>query len=302
MSISVTCSCGARLEIDDKFAGKSVPCPDCQRPLNTTVAEQARELPVSGLAITSLVLATAGALTVLGSLAAVGVGIAAMRQIAREPKRFSGINIARAGTILGGVFTLVVLAALMSNDAFGVDALLRVFRHASDLDYKTGPGGQLTISQTNGDHNFLLQRPSSSWGKLKTKGDDKDLLMLVNLRSDAHLVCMSIAAEDKQGALDKAADRFRQSDLFRYLGRSGDTNAQSPELEAKKVPENDSELTVDVRLGGYDRTFLLRVVKMQKGGDMFLLAGGARKGRFGRTVDEIRRSFDSFKIEEAQAE
>src|SRR5579859_5391625 len=38
MAISLTCSCGARLEIDDKFAGQAIPCPDCQQPLNTAAA------------------------------------------------------------------------------------------------------------------------------------------------------------------------------------------------------------------------------------------------------------------------
>ena len=33
MAVSLKCGCGARLEIDDKFAGKVIPCPDCQRPL-----------------------------------------------------------------------------------------------------------------------------------------------------------------------------------------------------------------------------------------------------------------------------
>ena len=46
-----------RSMFDDTFAGKVVPCPDCQRPLNTQT-EEARDLPISGLAVTSVLLAT----------------------------------------------------------------------------------------------------------------------------------------------------------------------------------------------------------------------------------------------------
>src|SRR5262249_43799256 len=145
----------------------------------------------------------------------------------------------------------------------------------------------------NGDE-LALQRPSASWGKMKSTPANKidnDRLTLVNLREDAHLVCLIFTAEDEQAAMEQAAKRFRESDLFRNLSKP------SPEPEAKKVGET-KDMTLDVRLGGFDRTFLLRVVKMQKSGDMFLLAGGTRKGRFGRVVDDIRRSFDSFKLHE----
>jgi hypothetical protein len=298
MAISVTCSCGARLELDDKFAGKAIPCPDCQQPLNTQVAaDESRQGQLSGLAITSLILAMVGAFTIVGSLAAIVVGFLAMRQIAREPERFSGVRFARAGMIAGGVFTLVTLALLLSSDAFGVDSLLREFRHASDLEYKGDQGGLFKIQQPGRDNDFLIPRPSSAWGKLKAKGEDTDLLTLVNLREDAHLVCLSMVEQDEEAALDKAAERFRSSGLFRFLNRP-EAKAPTPEAEPRKVPENKNELILDVRVGNYDRTFLLRVVKGQKGGDIFLLAAGTRKGRFSRIVDDVRRAFDKFQVAE----
>ena len=53
MALSLTCSCGALLEIDDKFAGKIINCPDCNRPLNT--APPVPEPPLtSGFALASL--------------------------------------------------------------------------------------------------------------------------------------------------------------------------------------------------------------------------------------------------------
>ena len=296
MAISVTCSCGARLELDDKFAGKAIPCPDCQQPLNTKIAvDESRQVPVSGLAITSVILAIVGAFTIVGSLAAVVVGFFAMRQIAREPDRFGGLNFARAGTIAGGVFTLLTLALFMASDVFGVDSLLREFNNARDVDYKTDSGGQFKIPQTNGDHDFVIPRPSSAWGKLKAEGGAQELLTLVNLREDAHLLCISMPEQDEEAALDKAVERFRGSALFKNLNKP-EAKAPTPEPEPRTVPENKNERILDVRVGNYDRTFLLRVVKAQKGGDIFLLAAGTRKGRFGRIVEDVRRAFDKFQI------
>ena len=45
---------------------------------------------VSGLAITSLVLALVGSFTIVGSLAAIGAGYLALRQIGRAPDRIGG--------------------------------------------------------------------------------------------------------------------------------------------------------------------------------------------------------------------
>src|SRR5438067_12408526 len=89
MPIAVTCECGSRLEIDEKFLGKEILCPDCQRPLPTKPppAPPPLDLPnnrrVSGLAVLSLTLAMVGAFTVVGSLAAIAVGLLALREIAK---------------------------------------------------------------------------------------------------------------------------------------------------------------------------------------------------------------------------
>src|SRR5262245_6029568 len=131
MAISLTCSCGARLEIDDKFAGKLIPCPDCNKPLSTVANESPREVPVSGLAISSVALALAGGATLIGSLGAIGLGYVAHQQITRAPNKIGGLKLARAGMILGGLATLLMLGVLLSSSAYGVDSLLRIFRQAS---------------------------------------------------------------------------------------------------------------------------------------------------------------------------
>src|SRR5438034_434889 len=134
MAIAVTCSCGARLEIDDKFVGQSIPCPDCHKPI---VAEP----PVppttrtSGLAVLSLLLALVGAFTIVGTLAAMMCGAIAYRQLTRKRSTVGGFRIAQAGMILGGVFTVLAIAAYGSRSLLGVDSLVRQFLWTNRLDY-----------------------------------------------------------------------------------------------------------------------------------------------------------------------
>ena len=59
MTLSLTCACGALLEVDDKFAGHTIHCPDCNRPINT--APPVPNPPfTSGLALASMLLALVG--------------------------------------------------------------------------------------------------------------------------------------------------------------------------------------------------------------------------------------------------
>src|SRR5438552_3405888 len=106
MPIAVTCQCGAKLEIDEKFLGKEIQCPDCQRPLPTKAppTPPPLELPefrrTDGLAVYSLALALVGAFTLVGSLAAIVVGVQALKRIAARPTKLEGVNLARAGIVL----------------------------------------------------------------------------------------------------------------------------------------------------------------------------------------------------------
>src|SRR5262249_15018942 len=111
MTISLTCTCGARLEIDETFAGQTVHCPDCQRPLTTPRPERAGAL-TSGVALTSLVLALVGAFTLLGTLLAVVFGALALRDIARRPDQVTGKGYAVAGIALGVFLTALTGFAL----------------------------------------------------------------------------------------------------------------------------------------------------------------------------------------------
>src|SRR5260221_14179514 len=100
MPISVICRCGGRREIDEKFLGKELPCPDCQRPLPTKAPATPPPLDLpdyrrtSGLAVLSLTLALVGAFTIIGTLAAIVIGVFAIREIANKSNKLEGLGYA----------------------------------------------------------------------------------------------------------------------------------------------------------------------------------------------------------------
>jgi hypothetical protein len=278
MSISLICSCGARLEIDAKFAGQTIACPDCHKPLTATLPK----VPVpprrtSGLALTSLLLAIIGAFTVVGTVAAVVVGAIAYRRIPQQPG-VGGRRLAKAGMILGGVFTLVALTAFTMSNLFGLDGLLRQYHWASKLDFPP----ELTILKESGA--YLFQRPSARWGVFKLVGltNENDLAMLVEPRADAQLLWMAdktIHPDDDAFSLRaKALDIFRGSELVRQIGKLPEPAEAA--LQERDVSEHDKEqeFFVDAALGGIPRTFLFRLKRSATRLDV--VVAGARKERF----------------------
>src|SRR2546423_14593459 len=102
MTLSLTCACGARLEIDDKFAGQPINCPDCQRALQAPAAQAAGGgRRTSGLALASILLALIGAFTIVGTLAAAVLGVVALLRIARKRHPPARRGHAFAGILLG---------------------------------------------------------------------------------------------------------------------------------------------------------------------------------------------------------
>src|SRR5262245_33563958 len=122
MTLSLTCACGARLDIDDKFAGQQINCPDCQRALQAPVREPIKR--TSGLALASIVLALIGAFTIVGTVAAVVVGILALLQLANHGDRLAGRGYAIAGIVFGVLFTGGTLFAISSLELFGLTSLM----------------------------------------------------------------------------------------------------------------------------------------------------------------------------------
>ena len=293
MPIPLTCTCGAKLEIDDKFAGQTILCPDCNRSL---VPEPPAPTPTrtSGLAVLSLLLALVGAFTIVGTLAAIACGAAAYRQLTRQRGPVGGIRIAQAGMILGAVFTVLALVTYGSRTLIGIDSLARQYLWAGKLDYF----GSLTVAKKrfSDDRTYTLDRPSPNWGTLKQAGQKQsDHLMFVNVRDDAHILWLSDVCPDNDVASQRAVARdcFLGSELVRLIGRMPDNASES--AKERNVDDEQREFVLDVTLGGIPRTFLCRFMK--DGQYVNVLVGGARAHRFERLKDDFHRVFNNFKQE-----
>jgi hypothetical protein len=299
MSLPLTCACGARLEIDEKFAGQAITCPDCQKALQVPAsASQQTGRVTSGWAITSLVLALVGAFTVVGTLLAIGCGMVALRQIARQPDRLGGRNYARGGILLGSVLTVVSLILYMGAEWVGLDALLREPEWAGRLDY-SGPL-QLTANA------FSVTLPSRAWGLLRqaaNKNDNADPLedsrIFVNVRDDAYVLCnywVLLRPEDNlQDNQKLALDKLRQ-ELPKLTKKVA---VSEPAVESAKVlaaPEGKerTEMVVNVAAGGQRRKFLLRLdIHRDK---LCMIAAGTRVHRYDRLLPQLREIIEGFEV------
>jgi len=302
MTLSLTCSCGALLEIDDKFAGQTIRCPDCDKSLEMPSAAR---LPrrTSGLALASFILALVGAFTVVGTLLAVALGGLALVDIKHHRDRVAGRAYAIAGIVLGVLFTGLSLFAYLSFELFGLDQLIREPQWAGKLDFS----GPLEIIRSK--EGFAITRPSEKWG---VYNDPPQLankvqldLVLVNVAEDGYLVCWpEIVANhwSLEQCREKALEDFRNGDLTTGPTRSK-LNLGPSRFEvrlAKHLPTvNETEgveMLVDKNVGGQRRTYIVRVVKKQGDDQMYLVAAGTSPHRFSRLEPQLRKGLDSFRL------
>jgi hypothetical protein len=313
MPLSVTCQCGARLEIDEKFLGKEIPCPDCNRPLPTKpAAPPPLQLPknrrMSGLAVMSLTLALIGFFIPPIALAAIGIGVWALHVIGQRPNKLEGIGYARAGMILGGVGVLVTTAALLSPTVFGIDVILRELAMTSSLDYVTTEG-DIFSTQAQGD-NVDIKRPSPSWGRYKSsmaanpnnaQQAEDVLMLLVNVPEDAYIACLSIdlAGDEKtEERQKKVLERLCKSEVINVVGRLRGTSftAKDSIIESKPVPNSDKqEVLADIQLPRFDRKALIQFTTREPL-KTSVMVGIARPSRFGQMEKTFRETFENIKF------
>jgi hypothetical protein len=310
MPLSVTCQCGARLEIDEKFLGKDIPCPDCQRllPTKLPVAPTAVDLPnvrrVSGLATLSLSMALVGAFIPGVNLAAAVVGFLALRQVAANPRKLEGAGIARAGIITGSVAFVLTLFLLFLHPFFGIDTPLREMIFASHVDYPTTNEIQSPPSPVN--VTIEIKRPvdSGPWGKYISGSSqsvpNKDTLIIVSVPDDAQIVCIAenpdgFRGENADDRKKKVLERFYKSELVNLLGRlkGRALDHEGDIIEEKASPDgNRQEILLDLRLAGIDRRFVIQYWEPEVG-TLNMLVAGTRKNRFDRLLPEFRKAFES---------
>jgi hypothetical protein len=298
MTLSLTCSCGARLEIDAKFACQAIRCPDCDKSLQAPALER-RPRRTSGLALASFLLALVGAFTVVGTLLAVGLGALALVDLKRRRDRLSGRAYALAGIVLGVVFTGISLFAYVNFELFGLDSLMREPQWAGKLDYS----GPLEVIRSK--EGFALARPSEKWGVYEPHNWARTDLLLVNVAEDGYVICWpDRVAPDwpLEGCRKKAVEEFRDGDLVNGPSRTRLTlpTGRFEVAAVKHLPTvNDTEaveMLIHKSAGNQRRTYLVRVIKKHGASQMYLVAAGTSRQRFGHLESHLRKALESFRL------
>ncbi len=310
MPLSLICSCGSKLEIDDKFAGQVIRCPDCQKEIATT-AQPVRALRNSWFAIFAVVLAIISGFSVVGALAAIGCGWFALRQIRLHPEQVGGQKLAWAGIWLGAALGLLGLISFTAPEVLDLDGFFRHIEWSRKLDFR---GGLKLSRETANTAKFFITRPNGSWGAVALAGkdasDNADDLILWQPWHDAQVACMTIDPKqpptDADDRLDEGKSRFEASQLLLLLSGQPSNTAQARTMtvRGKKIVEDSKdfkkdEMLIDLTAGGYKRTFIVRVIKVEGTFNRIVaVAAGTRTSRFHRLEPELRTILDSYQIEQ----
>ncbi len=316
MPLSLTCDCGARFEVEDALAGQTVSCPECQQPLKAP-SVQRPTVRTSGFALASFLLALVGAFTVVGTIAAVILGVVAVVGILRDRERVAGLCLASFGIGLGLVFTTLTLWAFTTGDLFGIGSSMRRFQMADQLE-PADPKAPLE-SKENG---FSLPRPSFRW--LKAKKEFQDLLIEPLLQKDAVLLLVRPDANAFVDVQAEAGGRIaffeetlvdqlrpppgaaQEKDQPNLPGGDAD-GARPPAITDVHVFDREDNLPADgtgadqiqnrrveFNLGGKPWTLLARAY--QAGGKLYILRAYTESARYPRLKDEFVKMLDGFKV------
>ncbi len=304
MAISLTCVCGAILEIDDKFQGQKIPCPDCNRLLDTAPPISPPRA-TSGWALASLIFSVGGMLTLVGPLVGIACGLIGLRQVSRDP-RYGGANFARAGIICGGLFALMSMWALVGAEFLGLDGFFRLYVGAKNLKFDTA--AIVRGHPLPGEFCVTLKRPGHGWGLRSVDNTDAaEDITLVNLWEDAHIIVFGMRPEDQDKADDcrrDAINAFLKSNLVKsLLPKNAEPPAYPLPAQIKLIKEDENnpkqqDFTVEFSLGAIPRIFLFHLSPQR--GRMNVAVGGARASRFDRLEEPIRQSLESCQLEDVK--
>lgn len=309
MAIALTCACGARFELEDTLAGQEVTCPECQQPLQAP-GLQRPPVRTSLCALASAVLALIGAFTVVGTLAAVLLGVLALLEIARHRERVAGVGLAAFGIAAGTVFTALSILAFSTGELFGLGGRFREMQLADQLD-RSGP-----MEVVRADKGFSLTRPTERWGVALGNQIDEPALAVLQKHRDLVLVqpalfaCVDVAVETRgkffnlQAVQEELLNELRadpqnqpvrfddeEDKLFRITQVVAQTAHDLPALGDAE----GREMTVDLRCGGQAWRLAYRFYRT-RAGKVFVVRGYAQKRHFVKAEGEITRALDSFRI------
>jgi hypothetical protein len=298
MALSVSCSCGARFEVDETFAGHTVSCPECNQavPAPSLVCKSLR---TSGFAVASVVLALVLAFTGIGTVLAVILGVVALFHIARHRDEVTGTGYAVFGIASGAVFSILFVLAIIRTELFGFD-LAREGLMGDKID-RSGP---LEVSRP--DDGFAIRRPSNKWGIAKGEFarnlvPDSELV-LVNIARDAYIdvTADALAGRSLEDYREQLLDTFKTSN---NLGKRSNAALQFHDLTVRQKTQPRAaddpqtlEVLLDVRMGAQPLTYLIRLVRPAGSDRVFLVRAWTQKRRFGLIEPEVRQALDSFRV------
>ena len=313
MAFLLTCTCGARFEVDEAWAGKTISCPDCRQSLTVPPLPTPTQ-PTNALALLSAVLALVGAFTLVGSVVAVVLGLAAVIQIGRQRDRAPGLGYALFGIAAGIAGTALTVLAFRSPDLFGLGPYFRASQWADKVDF----GGELTFESTEGGQGFRISRPSHDWGVVREKKVGNGILDALQLTPPRVLFMQTTRFAFVDVTIEQVNDKrplseFQETflaDLTRERPDEGDrfgprrSNGsrisraalrKGCEGTTLKVGDNEFlEFVVDLHCGDQPWSMIVRLCQT-RGNKLFTLRAYAPHRTFDKVEDECRKILDTFR-------
>ena len=203
------------------------------------------------------------------------------------------------GILIGGICTIVTLAALISPNIFGIDRFLPEMRMASRRMFPSTD----KIEAENGE--VSITRPNDGWAKYKISQPSPDaatnvLILVSTADGGAYIGCQNVDVTGDEKLEDrekKVLAGVFKSDLLQVIGQLKGkpfNDADAIVSERKASPVRDmQEVTVDLRLGGIDRRMLIYYNAKDQLKSAVLVAC-ARRARFESLEADFRKSFASF--------
>jgi hypothetical protein len=316
MPLSLICACGARIELEDALAGQEIACPECQQPLKAPAGTQNQPIRTSGFALASLILAITGAFTIVGTLAAVVLGLVAVVLILRQRDRLAGLGFAVAGIAIGFVFTgLTLFAYFISSEPFAFAGYVRERNMAPYVD-TTGPIEVV-------DRGWAVTRPTEQWGVARNGqvADELAELFLDKSKPDVLLVQIKQHAfldvhEETDGG--KPLEAFEREYVGEYESRDNSSFANSKGKDEgmmritngstlytrnlTTMPANSPpgctgrEIEMDVQVAGQRWLMLVRFYHNPMTKSFYVLRAYAPRRFFSQNKSDFEKGLDSFRF------
>ena len=295
MAISISCLCGTLFEVPETLAGQSISCPECQ--VAVTVPASTRvPLRTSGYALASVISALVGMFTVVFTVLAVILGIAALVSISRHRNTITGKGFAICGIAIGTVFTGLTVFALSRDEVFDQ---FRATMHTDKIDF-TGP-----LEIVRPEAGFAITRPSSKWGIAGATADPDDDLTLANPSKDAFIEISSRdfnPADSLEKFRDELSARLREPRDVKIFNQSrpavrvtGFTIRESKHLPAENGIEV-MEFLVDLKMAGNPLGYIIRVCRRERAERVFTICCWTAQRRMPVVEPDIRRALESFRL------